>query len=129
MPGTVPSNEETPSPGSGATRRPPNFKLCRAKLAGFGDYVDCMVAKPEQCIFSLAFGDSYLCLHSKRRDIAARTDAEQSGGIRPREKEKVNPGNPFQFSEPTGPPEAGPTPSSVELPDEIPRAPGTDRAP
>lgn len=58
-------------PGNG--RGAPNLPSCRAKPAGFGDYVDCLAARPEQCLFALAFGEGYLCQHPARRDIVART--------------------------------------------------------
>jgi hypothetical protein len=46
---------------------------CRAKPAGFGDYVDCLVARPGRCRFALAFGEGYLCRHPARHEIVART--------------------------------------------------------
>lgn len=46
---------------------------CRAKAAGFGDYVDCLAAKPECCIFALSFADGFLCRHAERQRIVAQT--------------------------------------------------------
>jgi hypothetical protein len=60
----------------GRGRGLPDLNQCRAKWAGFGEYVDCQVAKPERCIFSLQFGDGYLCLHTQRAEIVARSQTE-----------------------------------------------------
>lgn len=65
--------KETVVPSNRNQRMPPNLQNCRAKLAGFGDYVDCLVARPGQCLFALAFGEGYLCRHPTRHDIVART--------------------------------------------------------
>jgi hypothetical protein len=34
------------------------------------------MAKPERCIFSLQFGDGYLCLHTQRAEIVARSQTQ-----------------------------------------------------
>jgi hypothetical protein len=52
----------------------PDLKHCRAKAAGFGDYVDCLSAKPECCVFALSFGDGFLCRHAERQRIVAQTN-------------------------------------------------------
>lgn len=51
----------------------PDLSRCSAKPAGFGDYVDCMVLKPEVCLHALSFGDGHLCRHPERHQIAARS--------------------------------------------------------
>lgn len=58
----------------GTSKGSPNLQLCRAKPAGFGDYVDCLSAKPECCAFALSFGNGFLCRHAERQQIAARTN-------------------------------------------------------
>jgi hypothetical protein len=65
--------EETVAQSNQNQRTPPNLQICRAKPAGFGDYVDCLVARPGRCLFALAFGEGYLCRHPARHDIVART--------------------------------------------------------
>lgn len=62
-------------------RGEPDLSRCNAKPAGFGDYVDCMVLKPEFCLHALSFGDGHLCRHPERHQIAARSKA--SGGNAP----------------------------------------------
>lgn len=56
----------------------PDPKQCRATPAGFGDYVDCLAARPECCPHALAFGDGHLCLHAARHEIVARTDSARA---------------------------------------------------
>ena len=56
-----------------AGRTEPNLALCRARHAGFGDYVDCLVKHPERCRYALAFGEGHLCLHPERHQIVAHT--------------------------------------------------------
>lgn len=53
----------------------PDLPTCRAKAAGFGDYVDCLSARPESCIFALSFADGFLCRHAERQQIVAQTAA------------------------------------------------------
>ena len=62
------------APIPGTSRGSPNLQLCRAKLAGFGDYVDCLSARPECCVFALSFGNGFLCRHADRHQIVARTN-------------------------------------------------------
>ena len=66
-------NSESGSSGMKPTRREPNLELCRAKPAGFGDYVDCLTTNPHICRHSLAFGEGHLCLHPTRTQIVGRT--------------------------------------------------------
>lgn len=71
-------NEQAPQsdsdkPGPRPFRSEPKLELCRAKKAGFGDYVDCLTFSPERCLHSLRFGDGHLCLHPGRQEIANRT--------------------------------------------------------
>ena len=54
-------------------RGEPDLSRCNAKPAGFGDYVDCLVLKPESCLHALSFGDGHLCRHAERHQIAARS--------------------------------------------------------
>jgi hypothetical protein len=58
-------------------RGEPDLSQCHAKPAGFGDYVDCMVLKPEVCLHALSFGDGHLCRHPERHQIAARSKASR----------------------------------------------------
>lgn len=60
-------------PGVIPKRELPDLDKCRAKWAGFGDYADCKVSRPEQCLYSLRFGDGHLCLHHQRAEIVARS--------------------------------------------------------
>ena len=53
----------------------PDGAVCRAKAAGFGDYVDCLVEGPSSSPHALGFGRNHLCLHPRRGEIAARTQA------------------------------------------------------
>jgi hypothetical protein len=53
----------------------PDLNKCQAKLAGFGDYVDCLVAQPERCVYALVFGNGHLCRHADRQAIALKTAA------------------------------------------------------
>jgi hypothetical protein len=66
---------------SGSERKPertlPDPAVCRAKLAGFGDYADCLVDAPFECRYVLGFGFHYHCLHPERAEIIARTKAAQ----------------------------------------------------
>lgn len=65
--------EVKPNDKPAPMRGEPDLSLCRARPAGFGDYVDCMVLKPECCLHALSFGDGHLCRHSERHQIVART--------------------------------------------------------
>ena len=58
---------------SAPVRGEPDVSLCRAKAAGFGDYVDCMVSKPEMCLFALRFGAGHLCRHPERQEFVLKT--------------------------------------------------------
>ena len=76
---------EAPIPnedGSRSERKPPRKlpdpAICRAKHSRFGDYVDCLVQAPySECLYARKFGDGYLCLSRERKEIVARTEAEQ----------------------------------------------------
>ena len=67
-PGNASANHGRPVP----IRGEPDLNLCRAKLAGFGDYVDCQVLNPSGCLHALGFGGGHLCLHPERHQIVAR---------------------------------------------------------
>ena len=49
----------------------PDAKTCRVKLAGFGDYMDCLNKWGAQCPFSLSLGDGFLCRHPLKHEILA----------------------------------------------------------
>jgi len=51
----------------------PDMNKCQAKLSGFGDYVDCLVAQPKRCVYALVFGEGHLCRHADRHAIALKT--------------------------------------------------------
>ncbi|HOW80885.1 MAG TPA: hypothetical protein PK406_15695 [Verrucomicrobiota bacterium] len=55
----------------------PDPEICRAKLAGFGDYTDCLVEHPIHCPHALSFGELFLCLHPQREEIVRRTAASK----------------------------------------------------
>lgn len=83
------------SSGTGPQRMVPDLKQCRARLAGFGDYVDCLRDRPERCMFSLPFGRGHLCLHDRRWAIATGTlDTNptplKQGEARRRQSESTN---------------------------------------
>jgi hypothetical protein len=63
------------SAGPDVARTLPDVTVCRAKPAGFGDYVSCLVVVPNECIYALAFAEGHLCLHPERKLIAQRTRA------------------------------------------------------
>ncbi|MBI5386982.1 MAG: hypothetical protein HZA90_20100 [Verrucomicrobia bacterium] len=49
--------------------------ICRARGAGFGDYVDCLVEPPFKCPHALGFGYAFLCQHPQRSEIVEHTAA------------------------------------------------------
>lgn len=59
--------------GENPFRTEPDLERCRAKDAGFGNYVDCLTPCPERCLYSLVFGEGHLCLHPARHQIVSRT--------------------------------------------------------
>jgi hypothetical protein len=61
--------EPTPMP----KRKLPDVAICRAKRAGFGNYVDCLLDRPFECLYVLGFGRDFLCMHPTAQDIVART--------------------------------------------------------
>ncbi len=60
---------------TGASRNLPDAEVCRGQDAGFGDYVDCLVAHPNWCPHVLRFGDGHFCLHPERREIVRKSVA------------------------------------------------------
>jgi hypothetical protein len=54
-------------------RKLPDLAICRARRAGFGDYVVCLVPLPVECEYALPFGYEYFCLHPEHEEIIART--------------------------------------------------------
>jgi hypothetical protein len=63
--------------GSIPRPRLPDPSICRAKHAGFGDYVGCLVQGPHWCPHGLNFAGGLLCLHPDRDQIIAWTKAAQ----------------------------------------------------
>ena len=55
----------------------PDPAICRASDMGDGDLVNCLVQRASLCLYALSFGYGYLCRHPQRKEIAARTKAEQ----------------------------------------------------
>ena len=45
-------------------------KLCKARDFGMEEYIDCLEGKPEECEFSLPFGEGHLCKCALRIYIA-----------------------------------------------------------
>jgi hypothetical protein len=65
--------DENPLTGE-QTFRVPKIDKCRGVRFGLGnDIVYCLTAEAHTCGFALRFGSSFLCLHPKRGEIAART--------------------------------------------------------
>ena len=52
---------------------------CRAKRAGFGDYVICLENPPHDCGYAMHMGDDYLCLHPHHLEFAIQTEADLRG--------------------------------------------------
>ena len=62
-------------PAPGPALREPDISLCHARRSGLGDHVDCLVDYPGRCPHSLYFGSCCFCMHPRRKEIAARTEA------------------------------------------------------
>jgi hypothetical protein len=62
-----------------APRILPDPAICRAKVAGFGDYADCLVKHPFECLHALRFGWGILCQHPQRKEIVRRTASISQG--------------------------------------------------
>lgn len=77
MSGLKPRNEAGQTGNTAHFLGEPDLTQCRAKPAGFGDYVDCLATKPECCRYALRFGDGHLCQHDERHNIAARPKPDQ----------------------------------------------------
>lgn len=58
----------------------PDLAKCRAKLAGFENYTDCLVKFGAVCEHAMSFGHGYFCRHPERDQIIARTKAENEAG-------------------------------------------------
>ena len=67
------------------TERIPGAGVCRAKPAGFGDYVDCLTESSHRCDYALKFGGNYLCLHPDRQRIVEKTKHRPNGAVAVRE--------------------------------------------
>ena len=79
---------QTRTSGEGHTpvQKLPDPAICRGKRAGFGDFVDCLVATPRGCAYALPFGNGYLCENPARNEIVALTVALQRAmAIRPKQ--------------------------------------------
>jgi hypothetical protein len=59
--------------------RLPDPEVCRARLSGFADRVNCITAGQWCCSFAIPFGLGYLCVHPDRFQIAARTPQNGEG--------------------------------------------------
>lgn len=56
----------------------PGSKSCRARRFGKGTHVECLTPPTEGCDFAAPTGTGTLCIHPKRLDIAARSEAGRS---------------------------------------------------
>ena len=74
MPNPAPETGD-PSPPRAARRHLPDPAICRAKFAGFGAYVDCLVESPIGCQYAQGFGNGFFCNNPERAQIVARTEA------------------------------------------------------
>ncbi len=50
----------------------PKLETCRAVELGVTDFAHCLLSNPF-CIYSLSFGEAYLCKHPRRAEIIANT--------------------------------------------------------
>jgi len=66
-------NADITGSGTPPSATPPNRYNCRAKHAGFGNYVVCLEPPPHHCGYALSMGDEYLCLHPHSGQFAADT--------------------------------------------------------
>ena len=64
--------------------RIPDAGVCRAKPAGFGNYVDCLTESSHRCQYAVKFGDNYLCRHPDRQRIVEKTKAHSDAPVAPR---------------------------------------------
>lgn len=53
----------------------PGSKSCRARRFGPGTHVECLAPPAEGCDFAAPTGTGTLCIHPKRLDIVARSEA------------------------------------------------------
>jgi len=77
---TLPVNLVTPvllpnDSASRPARREPDISFCRARHSDLADHVDCLADHPGRCPHSLCFGSCSFCLHPRRNEIAAHTEA------------------------------------------------------
>ena len=59
-----------------APRKPrvlPSMAICRATEMGIDLFADCLVERPGECPYALAFGYGFLCKHPHRKEIIANT--------------------------------------------------------
>jgi hypothetical protein len=45
-------------------------KLCKAKRMGVDSLLECLEARPDDCVFAFPFGGSYFCRCTTRLEIA-----------------------------------------------------------
>ena len=58
--------------------RNPDLATCRAMSSGEGDLLFCLNDERAFCDYCLPFGESYFCRHPQCRDIATRTEAQNT---------------------------------------------------
>lgn len=63
-------------PGHSTARMLPDPSICRARLAGFAGYADCLVEHPFECTYAVFFGLGFFCRHPERNEIVTRTAAQ-----------------------------------------------------
>ena len=70
-----PVSEDARGSACRPARREPDISFCRARHSDLADHVDCLADEPDRCAHSLCFGSCGFCLHPRRNEIAARTEA------------------------------------------------------
>lgn len=50
----------------------PDIETCRAAELSIRDFAECLVSN-QFCVFSLSFGNGYLCKHPRRSEIVRNT--------------------------------------------------------
>ncbi|MCX6900245.1 MAG: hypothetical protein NT105_16295 [Verrucomicrobia bacterium] len=58
----------------------PGSPSCRARRYGKGTHVECLAPPAEGCDFAAPTGTGTLCIHPKRLDIVAHSEAGWAGG-------------------------------------------------
>ena len=55
----------------------PDLASCRVKVAGFGNYFDCLSVWVRFCPHTLSFGKGHFCLHPNASEILARSQNQK----------------------------------------------------